>query len=100
MRLRKFVRSESGKFTRNGRTGVVSPPFDCATACMEALLCEKAKPDNSGLAATVAAAAPQKRRRLRPSAAFMATSSATDDRDRTERPCEFRRITAPSDYPR
>src|SRR5258706_8779614 len=46
---------------------VVSLPFGCATAFMAVLLCEKIKLERpGGLAATAAAAAPQKRRRLRP----------------------------------
>jgi hypothetical protein len=50
----------------------------------------------SGLAATVAAATPQKRRRLKLGALVITTSSATDDLHPTGLPCEFLWTSEPS----
>src|ERR1700675_4124400 len=62
---------------------VASLPFGCATAFIAVLLGEKRKLERpSGLAATVAAAAPQKRRRSKPDIFFITSSLATAGRIR------------------
>src|SRR5882672_4025139 len=55
-RLRNSVSSASGKFTLNGRIGVLSLPVCCATEVMALFLLERKKRKKSVLAATVVAA--------------------------------------------
>src|SRR6516164_6395281 len=63
IRLRRSVRSASGKFTRNGRMPPLAPPVCCATAFIDLLLAATPKRPSEP-AAALAAAAPQKKRRL------------------------------------
>src|SRR5215472_395823 len=77
MRVRKSASCASGTTgTSKGRTAVA--PFGCATAFI-ALLLSESKRVEKPVAATVAAAAPQKRRRSRVGTCFMTNSSATCD---------------------
>src|SRR5215469_5211551 len=63
MRLRKSVRSASGKLTRNGRIAALSPLACCAITFIELPLSAKPRTPTEP-AAALAAAALQKKRRL------------------------------------